>query len=46
LIAKSRSAGKDDLTQRVWEIRVDTILKLDRTVRRDESGDNSAAEPQ
>jgi len=37
---------KTAITQRVWEIRVDTILKLDRAARGDESADASAAKPE
>ena len=33
------------ITQRVWEIRVDTILKLDRAARGDEPAEPSAGEP-
>jgi single-strand DNA-binding protein len=39
-------AEKTTITQRVWEIRVDTILKLDRAARGDEPADTSADEPQ
>ena len=39
-------AKKTTITQRVWEIRVDTILKLDRSARGDEPADTSAGEPQ
>ena len=39
-------AEKTTITQRVWEIRVDTILKLDRAARGDEPAEPSAGEPQ
>ena len=39
-------AGRTTVTQRVWEIRVDTILKLDGAARGDEPADTSADEPQ
>ena len=35
---------KTAITQRVWEIRVDTILKLDRAARGDESADASGVQ--
>ena len=39
-------AEKTTITQRVWEIRVDTILKLDRAARGEEPAEQSAGEPQ
>ena len=39
-------AQKTTITQRVWEIRVDTILKLDRAARGEEPAEPSAGEPQ
>ena len=39
-------AEKTTITQRVWEIRVDTILKLDRAARGEEPAERSAGEPQ
>jgi single-strand DNA-binding protein len=39
-------AEKTTITQRVWEIRIDTILKLDRAARGDEPAQPSAGEPQ
>jgi single-strand DNA-binding protein len=39
-------AEKTAITQRVWEIRVDTILKLDRAARGEESAEPPAGEPQ
>jgi single-strand DNA-binding protein len=39
-------AEKTTITQRVWEIRVDTILKLDRAARGEEPIEPSAGEPQ
>ena len=39
-------AQKTTITQRVWEIRVDTILKLDRAARGEEAAEPSAGEPQ
>jgi single-strand DNA-binding protein len=36
--------GKTTVTQRVWEIRVDTILKLDRVARADDSADTTAGQ--
>ena len=39
-------AEKTTISQRVWEIRVDTILKLDRGARGDEPAAPSAREPQ
>jgi single-strand DNA-binding protein len=39
-------AEKTTITQRVWEIRVSTILKLDRAARGEEPAEHSAAEPQ
>jgi single-strand DNA-binding protein len=36
---------KAAITQRSWEIRVDTVLKLDRAARGDESGDAAAGQP-
>ena len=39
-------AEKTTITQRVWEIRVDTILKLDRAARGEEPAEPSAGEPQ
>jgi single-strand DNA-binding protein len=39
-------AEKTIITQRVWEIRVDTILKLDRAARGEEPAEPSAGEPQ
>jgi single-strand DNA-binding protein len=38
-------AEKTTITQRVWEIRVDTILKLDRAARGEEPAEQSAGEP-
>ena len=40
--------GREQTTipQRVWEVRVDTILKLDRAVRNEEVAEPSAGEPQ
>ena len=40
------AAEKTIITQRAWEIRVDTILKLDRAARGEESAEPSAGEPQ
>jgi single-strand DNA-binding protein len=37
---------KTTVTQRVWEIRVDTILKLDRAARIDESANVAASQSQ
>ena len=37
---------KTSITQRIWEIRVDTILKLDRAVRGDESAQTPGDQPQ
>ena len=37
---------KTTLTQRVWEIRVDSVLKLDRAARGEEPAGPSAGEPQ
>ena len=39
-------AQKTTITQRVWEIRVDSVLKLDRAARGEESAEPSAGEPQ
>ena len=39
-------AEKTSIPQRVWEIRVDTILKLDRAARGEEPAEPSAGEPQ
>ena len=39
-------AEKTTITQRVWEIRVDTILKLDRAARGEVPVEPSAGEPQ
>ena len=39
-------AEKTTIAQRVWEIRVDTILKLDRAARGEEPAEPSAGEPQ
>ena len=39
-------AEQTTITQRVWEIRVDTILKLDRAARGDEPAEPAAGEPQ
>lgn len=37
---------KTTLTQRVWEIRVDSILKLDRAAKREASEENQEEVPQ
>jgi single-strand DNA-binding protein len=39
-------AEKTTITQRVWEVRVNTILKLDRGARGEEPAEPSAGEPQ
>jgi hypothetical protein len=39
-------AEKTTVTQRVWEIRIDTLLKLDRAARDDESTNAATGEPQ
>jgi single-strand DNA-binding protein len=39
-------AERTTVTQRVWEIRVDTILKLDRAARADESANAGADQRQ
>ena len=39
-------AEKTTITQRVWEIRVDTILKLDRAARGEEPAEPSAGDSQ
>ena len=39
-------AAKTTMTQRVWEIRVDTLLKLDRAARVEESANAATGEPQ
>jgi hypothetical protein len=39
-------AEKTTITQGVWEIRVDTNLKLDRAARGEEPAEPSAGEPQ
>jgi hypothetical protein len=39
-------AGKTTVTQRVWEIRVDTLLKLDRAARVDESAGTAVSQSQ
>ena len=37
---------KTTLTQRVWEIRVDSVLKLDRAAKREASDENHEEVPQ
>jgi single-strand DNA-binding protein len=39
-------AEKTTVTQRVWEIRIDTILKLDRAARVDESASTAVSKSQ
>jgi single-strand DNA-binding protein len=39
-------AQKTNLTQRVWEIRVDSVLKLDRAAKREASDENHEEVPQ
>jgi single-strand DNA-binding protein len=39
-------AEKTTVTQRAWEIRVDTLLKLDRAARGEESTQAATGEPQ
>jgi hypothetical protein len=39
-------AEKTTVTQRVWEIRVDTLLKLDRAARVEESAGPEASKSQ
>ena len=39
-------AEKTTIAQRVWEIRVETILKLDRGARNEEPAEPAAGEPQ
>ena len=36
---------KTNLTQRVWEVRVDSVLKLDRVAKRETSGENKEEVP-
>ena len=38
--AKTLSAPKGPIRQRVWEIRIDSVLKLDRGVKRESNDDN------
>jgi len=40
------STQKATLTQRVWEIRVDSVLKLDRAAKREASDENQQEVPQ
>jgi single-strand DNA-binding protein len=39
-------SAKTSIMQRVWEIRIDTLLKLDRAARGEESTNTAPGEPQ
>ncbi len=45
---RERAVGtqKTTLTQRVWEVRVDSVLKLDRAAKREASDENHEEVPQ